>query len=255
MTVLPEIRRELVATATRNASRARRRQWDLWRWRAPSGGGSIVSWATGAVAVAVVIAVSVVLVTSIGGHRSPVRSAANTPPQQQKTDAINATRHRPIAASLLAHYALFRSYPTYSPARHPDLPTPEISGGYTGEMHLNYWQTRYIPALTGLDGRGIWVTPGTRGLCISDPKITGCAMLNRKRDRTGFIGAITTGKQQQTIAGVAPDGNPTVTLVLSDGRQITTPVIHNVYEVTVPGKITAIIDRDSTGQIVQRQLN
>jgi hypothetical protein len=251
MTVLPEIRRELIATATRNADRGRRSWSSQWRRRAANSRGAILALAA---AVAVVIAVCVIVVASSGGPRSSMRSGANTRPQQQ-VRAINATRYRPIAASLLAHYALFRSYPTYSPTRHPDLPTPGISGGYTGEMHLNYWQTRFIATLTGLDGRGIWVTPGTRGLCISDPKSTSCAMLDSKRDRAGFIGGITTAKRQQTIAGVVPDGNSTVTLVLSDGRQTNTPVMHNVYEATVRGKVTAVIDRNSTGQIVRRPLS
>ena len=43
-----------------------------------------------------------------------------------------------------------------------------------GEMGLNYWQTRYISSVTGLDGPGLWITPGARGLCISDPQAGGC---------------------------------------------------------------------------------
>jgi len=174
--------------------------------------------------------------------------------QLQLIRSVNASRSNAVAPSLLAHYALFRSVPTDDPARDPTLPTPGTDGGYIGEMRLNYWQTRYVASVTGLDGRGLWITPGTRGLCMSDPQTSGCGMLSSLRS-TGFIGGATLGAHQETISGLVPDGNPTVTIVLASGARKTVPVVDdNVYEATVPGRIVAIIARNTAGQIERKTL-
>ena len=170
--------------------------------------------------------------------------------------SVNASRDRPIAPFLLAHYALFRSVSPDTPAVDPALPTPGFDGGYVGEMRLNYWQTRFTAAVTGLDGDGLWITPGTHGLCISDPQTSGCNTLQHA-DSTGIIIAGITsssnGPRRQTIAGLVPDGNRSVTLQLADGTRRTVPVIdHNIFEATVPGQITAIIARNTTGHVQRK---
>jgi hypothetical protein len=120
-------------------------------------------------------------------------------------------------------------------------------------MGLNYWKSRYLPAVTGLDGPGLWITPGARGLCISDSQVSDCGMLT-SRDSTGFIGPGANGVGHQTLSGLVPDGNPTVTLVLADGTHKTVPVVDNVWETTLPGRIVAIINRNVVGQIERRSL-
>ncbi len=168
--------------------------------------------------------------------------------------AINNAPSRPIAPVLLAHYALFHSIPADDPAHDPQLPTPGVTGGYEGEMHLNYWQTRYVRSLTGLDGRGLWITPGTTGICISDPQTTSCGTLNH-RDTSAIIGTATTRAGSETLSGLAPDGNKTITLVLSTGAHRTIPVIdHNVWETTLPGRIIALIDRNTSGRTTRVNL-
>lgn len=130
------------------------------------------------------------------------------------------------------------------------MPTPGSPA-----LALNYWQTRYVASVTGLDGRGLWITPGSRGLCISDPQAGACCPLtNQATD--GFVGAGTSGAHEQTVAGLVPDGNRTVTLVLADGSRRTVPVVdHNVYEATVRGRVVAIINRDAAGRTVRRKLD
>jgi hypothetical protein len=120
-------------------------------------------------------------------------------------------------------------------------------------MGLNYWQTRYIASVTGLDGPGLWITPGARGLCISDPQAGDCGMLAGQA-AGGIIGGSTTGAGRETITGLVPDGNRTVTIVLADGTRKTFPVIENVYEATVRGRIVAIINKNTAGRIERHAL-
>ena len=97
------------------------------------------------------------------GHDGQViRQAGETSAARQQLQtiaAVNASRSRPIAPELRDHYSLFRSTPPDTPAQDWRLPTPGTTGGYIGQMRLNYWQTRYIPDVTGLDGAGLWITP------------------------------------------------------------------------------------------------
>jgi hypothetical protein len=184
-------------------------------------------------------------------------SAADGLEQQQlrRINSINASRGRPIAPALLAHYELFRSFPADDPTTDPAVPTPGIDGGYSGELGLNYWQTRYIPTSNSLDGAGLWITPGTRGLCISSPQVTSCGMLKDGLKPTGFIGPIGISAHRTTISGLVPDRNPTITIVFSNGTRKTIPVIHNVYQATLAGHPIAIIDRNTTGHIQRESLN
>ena len=173
--------------------------------------------------------------------------------QLQTIRSINASRSRAISPFLIAHYSLFRTVPPDDPARDWRLPTPGTEGGYVGEMGLNYWQTRYIASVRGLDGPGLWITPGVRGLCISDAQAGGCGMLTG-RAAGGIIGGSTVGGGRETITGLVPDSNRTVTIVLADGTRETFPVIDNVYEATVRGRIVAIINKNTSGRIEQRSL-
>ena len=122
-----------------------------------------------------------------------IRQAGETPAARQQLQtiaAVNASRGRPIAPQLRDHFSLFRSTPPDTPAQDWRLPTPGTTGGYISQMHLNYWQTRYIPNATGLDGAGLWITPGTHGLCISDPQTNVCGKLS-DRILDGFVGGAT----------------------------------------------------------------
>ena len=156
--------------------------------------------------------------------------------------------------TLLAHFSLFRSIAPEDPASDLAFPTPGTERGYVGDMGLNYWQTRYIPEVTGLGGRGLWITPGARGLSISDRQAGDCGMLS-SQDSAGIIGGGPYNGQLQTLSGLVPDGNPTVTLVLADGSRRIVPVVeHNDWEPTIPGRVVAIISRNTAGRSERRSL-
>jgi hypothetical protein len=166
----------------------------------------------------------------------------------RQIQAVNASRDRPIASELIAHYRLFRSVAPVDLAKSPVLPTARGGAG-----DLNYWQTRYIGSLSGLDGRGLWITPGTHDVCISDWNAGECGPLSH-RDEAGIFGGTTSGGGETTLTGLVPDGNPTVTVVLAGGRERLAHVIDNAYEITVPGRPRAIISRDIHGKVVRTPL-
>jgi hypothetical protein len=192
------------------------------------------------------------VVTAVGG--------ADTRQQLQTIRSINASRTHPISPFLLAHYRLFRSTPPYDLATDDAFQRSGAENQYTGGLGLNYWQTRYVGTVTGLDGPGLWITPGTRGFCINDPEAGDCGNLPAKGDTWAILGGSTfgTGRTtgEETIAGLVPNGNPTVTVVLATGARKTVPVVdYNVFEVTVRGRIAAIIDRDTAGRIGSHSLH
>ena len=211
------------------------------------------------VAVALVVPGQGPLVHTVwyGAGGSVIASAgtdAATSRELQEIRAINAGRHRPIAPELLAHYSLFSAVPAVNLVRDQTLLAPEISGGF-GDLGLNYWDVRYVGSVTGVDGRGLWVVPGARGVCISDPQgATGCGVLS-KQGPAGITGPLTGAGSRETLSGLVPDGNSTVTLVLASGTRVTVPVVeHNVYEATVRGRIVAIINHDTQGRLVRRSV-
>ena len=53
----------------------------------------------------------------------------------------------------------------------------------------------------------------------------------------------------ETVVGLAPDGNSTVTLKLSDGSSRTVPVFQNVYVVHTYRIIRTVTLRDSAGRL------
>lgn len=102
------------------------------------------------------------------------------------------------------------------------IPLFVLFGGGAGP--LNYWQTRYIPSVTGLDGRGLWITPGRDGISITDPQAGGSGKL-RPQAAFAIVGTGTTtpNGSEETLSGLVPDGNRTVTLVLQSGAHVTSP--------------------------------
>jgi hypothetical protein len=167
----------------------------------------------------------------------------------RRIQAVNASRGRSIAPELIAHYRLFRSVAPMDLTKSSVLPT---AAGGVGD--LNYWQTRYIGSLTGLDGPGLWITPGTHDLCISDPNAGDCTAPLSSRDDAGISGGITGNGRETTFVGLVPDGNPSVTVVMANGARKTFPVIENAYEFTVRGRVVAMINRDIHGKVVRTSL-
>ncbi len=169
---------------------------------------------------------------------------------------VNASRGLPIAPSLRAHFALFRTVAPTTPVQNPAMTFNGAYGGSVGAMRLNYWQARHVGAVTSIAGRGLWVTPGARGVCVYAPIGGWCSPINSRSDPDGggFSGGSSIGNGEQTLNGLVPDGNRTVTVVMASGARIRLPVIDNVYETTVRGHIVALIDRDVTGRSVRHSL-
>jgi hypothetical protein len=110
-----------------------------------------------------------------------------------------------------------------------------------------------VSSLTGLDGRGLWVPPGSSGLCLSDPQASACGW-RAQLPPAGFTGTGTVVGHEMTLEGMVPDGNRTITVVLANGKRQTTRVVDNLFEVAVPGRIVAIIDRTTTGRVERHAL-
>jgi hypothetical protein len=106
--------------------------------------------------------------------------------------------------------------------------------------------------VTGLDGRGLWITPGTRDVCLSDWNAGDCTV-SRPED-PGILAATTSNGDETTLAGLVPDGNPTVTVVLAGGQERLARVIDNVFEITVRGRVAAMFGRDIHGKVVRTPL-
>ena len=184
-----------------------------------------------------------------------IADAANPPGEatEREINAFNASAHNPVASVFRAHFALFRTVAPVTPAQLTGL-LPQTGAGVAGAK-LNWTQTRYIASATGLDGPGLWITPGSNGWLIGDSKAGASNTLANGLHNYGFLGAGTSNGRETTLPGVVPDGNRTVTLVLANGQHRVVPVVHkNVFEVTVPGQVIAIIDRGLDGRTARHNL-
>jgi hypothetical protein len=159
------------------------------------------------------------------------------------------------------HFALFRTMAPTTPAQDPTMNLGIQNGG--GGFALNEWQVRHVASPTGLDGPGLWITPGAHGLCIDDPSAGGCGPY--RRIRSLLSGAWTGGstiaepgevgrsgiehRWAETMNGLVPDGNANVTVLLAGGGHRFVPVVDNVWEVTVPRQIIGLVDRNAAGRL------
>ena len=175
--------------------------------------------------------------------------------------AIRRSYSRPVAPSLLAHFSVFDRPQSPVPGlRHvPELP-PSIAAQMArqrGGMNLRY--TRFVP-LSGTEPpveglpHGIWIVPGESVLCYQDTQLAGgCAVhLGTGRGSPLNGGDVSTngGGRVTWVEGIVPDGNPTVTLILADGRSLRIPVTDNAYAVAVHQTVRTLIARNAAGRLV-----
>ena len=158
--------------------------------------------------------------------------------------AISASGRRPVAPSLINSLAVLRAPRPPGPPRLPSGAAAALAeqGGYG----LNITQARFVTA----GGHGFWLVPGASGVCLSGPSpsgLTGCNTVKAVEDG-GLVGG-TAGPGWGMLEGVAPDGNPTISIVLSSGQVKHVPVVDNVYAVTMHVKPTALIVRNSAGRL------
>jgi hypothetical protein len=156
-------------------------------------------------------------------------------------------------ATLASSYAILRDPPVQP------VP-PWITDAYSGSApeHTQYGidpaQGRYAPATK------TWILPGTSGICLiatglvgprtgsgactTTPAALAGELVIRSTTTTGVV----------TLTGLAPDGNPSVTITDTDGTTRTAPVTDNVYTVT-GGHPNTITLKDASGTTTTLPLN
>jgi hypothetical protein len=161
--------------------------------------------------------------------------------------ALAASAREPIAAALVEHFAIFRR-PVPPPASIKPLPRRTASVITNQGYGLNVTQARFVP-YPGTPG--LWVIPGSHGVSMAEVGSGGGSGNNVPVSMALSGGMITTTccpPPGQTVSGLVPDGNRTVTVVLAGGATRTVPVIDSVYSITVAGRVTAVIGRDAGGR-------
>jgi hypothetical protein len=172
-------------------------------------------------------------------------AAAQRAQQARKAaQAIARSSKRRVAASLINTLAVLRARRR---AGSPSLPSDMAAAmAEQGGYGLNVAQARFVTA----GGHGFWLVPGTSGACLIGPTpsgLTGCNDV-RAADSGGLAGG-SAGPNWMMLEGIVPDGNPTVSVVLSNGQIKRVPVVDNVYSLTVHGKPIALIVRNSAGHL------
>ena len=174
--------------------------------------------------------------------------------QEAQQRLLSASSTRPVAAALLNDFEIFKTPP---PAPSTSKPLPDIialSLAHRWPYQLNIARARFVP-YPGTSG--VWVVPGTRGATMTMPDGQGFATdgvpLSGRASVLADHLITTTGNAppRETIFGLAPNGNASVTLVLANGATRTVSVIDNVYSATVSINATTLIARDATGHMVR----
>jgi hypothetical protein len=163
--------------------------------------------------------------------------------------ALAVSERRPIAAALIKHLAIFRRPvpppATIKPLPHRTAAKLALNHGYG----LNVAEARFVP-YPGTPG--VWLVPGSKGISMLNLTSRGgsggdapVAMV-----LSGAMIGADFGPHRETISGVVPDVNPTVTLVLAGGARRTVSVIDNVYSVGLTPQAVAVIAKDAAGHTV-----
>jgi hypothetical protein len=182
--------------------------------------------------------------------------ASLSPIAQQNAEqarALAASARDRIAAALIEHFAIFRR-PVPPPAtikQPPKRIAVAAIGNYgynqDNGYRLNVAQARFVP-YPGTTG--FWVIPGSRGVGIANGTYGGGAnpLSGPGSALSGGMIGTSFGSHGETVHGLAPDGNRTVTVVLAGGATRTVPVIDNVYSITLHPQAVSVIMKDSAGR-------
>ncbi|MHB1570653.1 MAG: hypothetical protein ACYC0H_15815 [Solirubrobacteraceae bacterium] len=171
-------------------------------------------------------------------------------PRTTSASELLASAREPIAARLRQHFAIFRN-PVPPPATIKTLPRQTAVMIASQGYGLNITQSRYVP-YPGTPG--LWVIPGARGVAIAQLSGGSGSTSNAPVSLALSDRMITTtgsAPPKQTISGLVPDGNPTVTIVFSGGATRTVRVIDNVYTITTTRKARFVIANNAAGQRIR----
>ena len=167
--------------------------------------------------------------------------------EAEQTQALAASAREPIAAALVEHFAIFRR-PVPPPASIKPLPRRAAVVIANQGYGLNVTQARFVP-YPGTPG--YWVIPGSQGISMAQIRPHGDGGGGNVPVSMALSGGMITTtccNPGETVWGLVPDGDRTVTVVLAGAATRTVPVIDNVYSITVTGRITAIIAKDAGGR-------
>jgi hypothetical protein len=163
---------------------------------------------------------------------------------------IERSAHEPIARGLVEHFSVLRQPPPRS-APLKALPAFARADIAANPQQLNVDQARFVryPGTPGF-----WLVPGRLGVAIatssSPPGFsTDGAPLKRVLDAR-MVASFGGAPPRETVYGLVPDGNPTVTIKLADGTSKSVRVIDNAYSVTVTQRPTSLTAKDAAGQTV-----
>ena len=182
--------------------------------------------------------------------------ASLSPIAQQDAEqarALAASERDPIAPALTDHFAIFR-HPVPPPATIKQPPKKiavaavnNYGYGQDNGYRLNVAQARFVPCP---GTTGFWVIPGTRGVGIANGNYGGGAnpLTGPGSALSGGMIGTSFGSNGETVHGLAPDGNRTVTVVLTGGATRTVRVIDNVYSITLHPQAVSVIVNDAAGR-------
>jgi hypothetical protein len=148
--------------------------------------------------------------------------------------AAASTRTRAVPARLVTRFRVLREA-RIATAMPPGLAAEVASGPF----NLNPSDARMVAVNSDTN---VWVVPGSDGVCVLVPRTAldggtvyrgGCATTARAT-AGGLEDRLGPRDGQDLIFGLAPDGSSTETVATPSGGTVTTPVVDNVYAVTVP---------------------
>ena len=175
--------------------------------------------------------------------------------------ALDASYRQPIVPSLREHFAVAR--------------LPRLKGWTAGGIShnlaakivernpygLNVGDAHFVPyggaphIAIGTPS-GAFVIPGSRGACLSgsDPNGSGLPGFSCVRPARVDSGSfhVTTKRSDgsRTIVGLVPDGNASVTVLVTGGQKRTAPVFDNVWTLTIPTSPATLLVKNAAGQRV-----
>ena len=164
----------------------------------------------------------------------------------EETSLLAGSARRPIAAALIKHFAIFRR-PVPAPAAIRHLPRRTAIVIARHGYGLNVTQARFVP-YPGTPG--LWVIPGASGVSMAPLAGPGGGAGDNVPVSMALSGGMISTSccsRDETVQGLVPDGNPTVTVMLAGGATRTVPVIDNVYSVTATEKVVSVIAKDAAG--------
>lgn len=168
--------------------------------------------------------------------------------------AISRSEKRRVASTLARHFGVFRF--ARSADAGPTLPSAVAASLASVPQQLNVAAARFIvtgsaPATTPIGkSTGVWLVPGAQGVCVFDADFGGtCSGLAGPGSPAsgGLRATSSTGDGTETVMGLVPDGNTSVSVVMSDGSVDQASVVDNVYSITVSGVPAKLIAKDVSG--------